>query len=160
MEDHIIQKIWEDKELLTDLEKEHLKNCSKCKQEYFLATMIEESIKNIPDLSFMDTKEKVEEILNNIFYRPIYKVWQLIMICLLLIILPITFQLNIFTILYTRNLLIFNIIFSITLFLFILFALSYHVFINKRSKIKVISEKIDIFLLKVLMKKEKKTIDR
>lgn len=158
MEDHIIQKIWEDKESLTDLEKEHLKNCSKCKQEYFLATMIEESINNIPTLSFMNTK--VEEILNNIFYRPIYKVWQLIMICLLLMILPITFQLNIFTILYTRNLLIFNTIFSITLFIFILFALSYHFFIYKRSKIKVISEKIDIFLLKILMKTEKKTIDR
>lgn len=92
---HIIKKIWEDTNQLTDWDKKHLEECDLCKKEYLLAKKIESSIEQLPELNI---PIEVDKIIAKVLLRPFYRTWQLILIGLWVVLSPFLLQLNIFSV--------------------------------------------------------------
>ncbi|GIX43440.1 MAG: hypothetical protein KatS3mg129_3173 [Leptospiraceae bacterium] len=150
--EHVLKKIWENTNQLTDVEKKHIEKCDLCKKEYQLAKKIEMSIETLPEFSIpLD----IEAIVTRVLLKPVYKIWQLILVGIFVISLPFILQMDIFTIFLDQKQLFFITIFSISIYMLLMIAFTFQIFINYYGKIEPFSEKIDIFLEKKLMKLEK-----
>jgi hypothetical protein len=146
--EHKLKIIWEDTRLLTEEDRKHIEQCELCKKEYTIAKKIEESIENLPEFPL---NIEVEKIISHVLLKPVYKIWQLITIGLLVICLPYLLQLQNFLLLNMNQLMIIS-LYSVTIYMFILIAFSYHFYIVYHSKMEKFSENVDIFLEKKLMK--------
>lgn len=150
--EHKINQIWEDTKQLTEKDLEHIEKCDLCKKEYHLAKKIEMSIETLPEISIpLD----VETIVIRVLLKPVYKIWQLILVGIFVIFLPFILQMDIFTIFLDKKQLFFITILSISIYMLLMIAFTFQIFINYYGKIEPFSEKIDIFLEKKLMKLEK-----
>ena len=149
---HIIKKIWEDTNQLTDLDKKHLEECDLCKKEYLLAKKIESSIEKLPELN---VPIEVEKIIAIVLLKPFYRTWQLILIGLWIVISPFLLQLNAFSVILKSDQIYLLTILFVIIYMMIIIAFGYHLFLEREKEIEEYSQKIDLFLENKLMKIQK-----
>ncbi len=149
---HLIKKIWEDTNQLTDLDKKHLEECDLCKKEYLLAKKIESSIEKLPELN---VPIEVEKIIALVLLKPFYRIWQLIFIGLWVVISPFLLQFNVIsTILKGDQIYLITILF-VLIYMLIILAFGYHFYLEHEKQLEEYSQKIDLFLENKLMKIQK-----
>ena len=149
---HIIKKIWEDTNQLTDWDKKHLEECDLCKKEYLLAKKIESSIEQLPELNI---PIEVDKIIAKVLLRPFYRTWQLILIGLWVVLSPFLLQLNIFSVILKSDQVYAITILFVLIYMMVILAFGYHFYVEHEKGIEECSQKIDLFLENKLMKIQK-----
>jgi len=150
---HIIKKIWEDTNQLTDLDKKHLEECDLCKKEYLLAKKIESSIEKLPELN---VPIEVDKIIAKVLLKPFYRTWQLILIGLWVVLSPFLLQLNVFSVIILKSDEVYAAtILFVLIYMILILAFGYHFYTEHKKSIEEYSQKIDLFLENKLMKIQK-----
>lgn len=145
--EHRIKNIWND-EIHPD-DWYHIQQCELCRKEYHLAKIIEKAIAELP---VIDEKPDLENILLMISLPPFLRIWHIIVSLIFVSFIFVFLQYD-FLKFFSLQFLIFQTLIAVSIYMGLVFVLGYYLFLKYQNRFVKISEQLDIFFQKYLMKK-------